>query len=168
MYKRQELLRRLRDRSNEKNLKEMAQKQLAEQLAIAAKIPIGTPEDLAAAKAALAELGDEQRALEDVAKGAKSLEIRKGAFPRLVHAGAIHAVALSEEDEGLAMQAFAKVTKEAYLESLARSAKVKAVRVAAKEKLKSASASKGMDQAAVNRAKLALVLSVAEKAAAPD
>ncbi len=160
------MLRRLKDRSNEKLVKDLAAKQLLENLAAAAKSGSEDPESLAAAKAALAEIGDEQRTLEDVACNAASRAVREAAFLRLTHAGAIHSVALGEADEGLALKAFAKVAKDSHFESLSRNAKSKAVRAAAKERLKSAAAAKGPDAGAVNRAKLSLVLSVAEKAAA--
>lgn len=160
-----ELLKRLRDKTSDKNIKEAAQKQLIEQFAARAKGPAADTEALATAKTALEGLGDEQRALEDVARNAQSLEVRKAAFAKLIHAGAFHSIALSEQDGVLAMLAFSKVTKEAHLESLAKGAHSKAVRSAAKDKLKALAASKGPDEASVNRAKLGLLLAVAEKAA---
>jgi hypothetical protein len=160
------LLRRLRDRSTDKGIKELAQKQLAERLAADAKAEARGADSVEKARAALLEIGDDQKALEDVARHAASLDIRKAAFAKLVHASAFQAVALQEEDEKLALSALAKVSRESHLEALAKSARSKAVRLAAKERLKGVIASKGPDTASVNRAKLALIFTVGEKAAA--
>ena len=160
-----ELLKRLRDRTTDRAIKEIAQKAWVESQVAAAKSAGSDPQALETGRTALEGIGDDQRALEDIAKTAVALEIRKLAFAKLVHAGAFHAVALSEPDNGLALKALDKVSRENQLESLAKSAKSKAVRIAAKERLKALTAVKGPDAATVNRAKLGLVLAAVEKLA---
>lgn len=161
-----ELLKKLRDKTNDRGVREWAQKAWAERAVEAAKAAQDDPRSLEDVRGMLAEIGEDQRALETIATGAASLEVRKLAFAKLIHAGAFHAVAMSESDNGLALRALDKVTREGQLESLAKGASSKAVRTAAKERLKSAQAAKGPDAASVNRAKLGLVLSAMEKAAA--
>jgi hypothetical protein len=160
-----EMLKKLRDRSTDKSIKELAQKAWVESQVAAAKSAEPDPQSIERGRNALEGVGDEQRALEDIAKGAVSLDIRKAAFAKLTHAGAFHAVAMAEEDNGLALKALDKVSRENHLESLAKNAKSKAVRTAAKERLKALTAVKGPDAAAVNRAKLGLVLAAVEKLA---
>lgn len=161
-----DLLRRLRDRSPDRGIKEQAQKQLAERLASDAKADARTSDSIEKARAALLEIGEDQKALEDVARHAASVDIRKAAFAKLVHASAFQAVALGEDDEKLGLLALAKITRESHLEALAKGARNKAVRLAARERLKGVLASKGPDIASVHRAKLNLIFSVGEKAAA--
>ena len=163
-----ELLRKLRDQSQDKNIQDLARKQLLESMAAAAKAPADGEAGVTQARAALEELKGDQRILEDVARNARSLEIRRLVLPKLVHAGAFQAVAMHEEDSQLAMQALEKVTKESHLESLAKGARNKTVRAAAKDRLKALAAGRVPDAAAVNRAKLNLVLSTVEKAAAAE
>ncbi len=158
-----ELLKRLRDRTTDRTVKEIAQKAWVETQLAAAKSAASDPQALEAGRAALENIGEDQRALEDIARTAAALEIRKHAFAKLVHAGAFHAVALTEPDNGLALKALDKVSRENQLEALAKSAKSKAVRIAAKERLKALTAVKGPDAATVNRAKLGLVLAAVEK-----
>ncbi|MDB5104967.1 MAG: hypothetical protein JWP91_2656 [Fibrobacteres bacterium] len=161
-----ELLKKLRDGSTDRGIKDLAQKAWVESQLQAAKTAASDPQALDKGREALEGVGEDQRALEDIAKNAISLEMRKLAFAKLVHAGAFHAVALSEADNGLALKALDKVARESQLESLAKGAKSKAVRIAAKERLKSLNVQKGPDAATVNRAKLGLVLAAADKLAA--
>jgi len=161
-----DLLKKLRDKTNDRAVREWAQKAWVERAVEEAKAAQDDPRSMEDVRGMLAEIGEDQRALEAIATGASALEIRKLAFAKLIHASAYHAVALSESDNGLALRALDKVTRESQLESLAKAASSKAVRTAAKERLKSAQASKGPDAASVNRAKLGLVLSAMEKAAA--
>jgi hypothetical protein len=160
-----ELLKTLRDRTTDRNIKDLAQKAWVESQVATAKAAGADPTAFEKGRTALEGIGDDQRALEDIAKTAASLEIRALAFGKLVHAGAFHAVALHETDNGLALKALDKVSREGQLESLAKSAKSKAVRIAAKERLKSLNIVKGPDAATVNRAKLGLVLSAVDKLA---
>ncbi|MDQ3002425.1 MAG: DUF349 domain-containing protein [Fibrobacterota bacterium] len=161
-----ELLKKLRDRSTDRGVKELAQKAWVETQVAAAKSTGSDPQAVELGRTALEAIGDDHRAFEDIVKNALSLEIRKLAFAKLVHAGAFHSVALAESDNGLALKALDKVTREAQLESLAKSAKSKAVRIAAKERLKALNVVKGPDAATVNRAKLGLVLGAVDKLAA--
>ncbi|HKP94710.1 MAG TPA: DUF349 domain-containing protein [Fibrobacteria bacterium] len=161
-----ELLKKLRDRTTDRAIKEIAQKAWVENQLSTAKSAASDPQALEIGRDALEGVGGDQRALEDIAKSAVSLEIRKLAFSKLVHAGAFHAVALAETDNDLALKALGKVSRESQLESLAKGAKSKAVRIAAKERLKALAAAKGPDAATVNRAKLGLVLAAVEKLAA--
>ena len=161
-----DLLKKLRHRSTDRAIKEQAQKAWVERAVEAAKSAKDDPQSLENARALLAEIGEDQRAAEEIAKGAAALEVRKLAFGMLVHAGAFHAVAMSEADNALALRALDNVSRENQLESLAKGARSKAVRTAARERLKSASAAKGPDAATVNRAKLGLVLAAVDKAAA--
>ncbi|MBW8886523.1 MAG: DUF349 domain-containing protein [Fibrobacteres bacterium] len=161
-----DLLKKLRDKTNDRAVREWAQKAWVERAVDAAKTSQDDPRSMEDVRGMLAEVGEDQRALEAIATGASALEIRKLAFAKLIHASAHHAVALSESDNGLALRALDKVARESQLESLAKGAVSKAVRTAAKERLKSAQAAKGPDAASVNRAKLGLVLSAMEKAAA--
>ncbi len=164
--KQADLLRKLRDRTTDRGIKDLAQKAWIESQVQAAKDAGSDPQSIEKARICLEEIGEDQRAMEDIAKGAVALEVRKLAFAKLVHAGAFHAVAMVEEDNALALKALDKVAREGQLESLAKGARSKAVRTAAKERLKSFAAAKGPDQATVNRAKLGLVLSAVDKAAA--
>jgi hypothetical protein len=161
-----EWLGKLREKSNDRAIKEVAQKAWVERAVESAKASSDDPRALEAVRALLSEIGEDHRAVESIASGAVSLEVRKLAFAKLVHAGAFHAVAMSESDNGLALRALDKVARESQLESLAKGARSKAVRTAAKERLKSAQAAKGPDAATVNRAKLGLVLAAVDKAAA--
>ena len=161
-----DLLKKLSDRTQDKTIKDYAQKQWVESQIEIAKAEATGPDAIARCKTALDSVSDDQRALEEIARNAATLEIRKLAFPKLVHAGAFQTVALVETDDSLALQALAKVSREGHLESLAKSAKSKAVRSAAKERLKTLVTSKGPDIATVNRAKLGLVLAVADRIAA--
>ncbi|MDB5051407.1 MAG: hypothetical protein JWO30_4478 [Fibrobacteres bacterium] len=161
-----ELLKKLRDRTTDRAIKDLAQKAWVESQVAAAKSAAADPQALELGRAALEGVGEDQRALEDIAKTAVSLEIRRLAFSKLVHAGAFHSVALSEADNGLALKALDKVSRESQLEALAKGAKSKAVRIAAKERLKNLAIVKGPDAATVNRAKLGLVLAAVEKLAA--
>ncbi len=161
-----ELLKKLRDRTTDRGIKDLAQKAWVEAQVHLAKVSAGDPKSVEQAREAMEGIGDDQRALEDIAKNASTLETRKNAFGKLVHAGAFHAVAMSEEDNGLALKALDKVAREGQLESLAKNAKSKAVRIAAKERLKSLNVVKGPDAATVNRAKLGLVLAAVDKLAA--
>lgn len=160
------LLKKLRDQTRDKSVKELAQKLWVESQIAAAKAEANDPSAVARCAAALESILEDQRAIEDVARYAASLEIRKLAFPKLVHASAFQSVALVEEDDSLALMALGKITREGHLESLAKGAKSKAVRIAAKERLKSLLTTKGPDVASINRAKLGLVLGVAERASA--
>lgn len=160
-----DLLKKLRDKTLDKNIKELAQKQWVESQIAIAKSEVKAAEGIARCGAALDAVGEDQRALEDIARNAVSLEIRNLAFVKLTHASAIQSVAMTEADDSLALKALAKLSREGHLESLGKGAKSKAVRIAAKERLKTLIASKGPDAATVNRAKLALVLAVAERAA---
>jgi hypothetical protein len=160
------LLGKLREKSTDRTVKEVAQKAWVERAVESAKASSDDPQAMEDVRALLSEMGEDQRAMESIAIGAASLEVRKLAFAKLVHAGAYHAVAMAESDNGLALRALDKVAREGQLESLAKSARSKAVRTAAKERLKSALAAKGPDAATVNRAKLGLVLAAVAKAAA--
>ena len=161
-----ELLKKLRDRTNDRAVKELAQKAWVEAQVSLAKSAAQDPQSLEHGREALEGVGEDQRAIEDIARHASALEIRKAAFAKLVHAGAFHSVAMSEADNGLALKALDKVAREGQLESLAKGAKSKAVRIAAKERLKSMNIVKGPDAATVNRAKLGLVLAAVDKLAA--
>ncbi len=160
-----ELLKKLRDRTTDRAIKDLAQKAWVDSRVAAAKTADSDPPSLDHGRAALEAVSDDQRALEDIAKTAAALEIRKLAFAKLMHAGAFYAIALAETDNGLALKALDKVSREGQLESLAKGAKSKAVRIAAKERLKTLTAVKGPDAATVNRAKLGLILSAVEKLA---
>lgn len=160
------LLGKLREKSTDRAVKEVAQKAWVERAVESAKASSDDPRALEEVRGLLAEIGEDQRAMESIATSAAALEVRKLAFAKLVHAGAFHAVAMSESDNGLALRALDKVAREGQLESLAKGARSKAVRTAAKERLKSAQAAKGPDAATVNRAKLGLVLAAVDKAAA--
>lgn len=164
--KSRELLGKLREKSNDRAIKEVAQKAWVERAVESAKASPDDPRAMEEMRALMTEMGEDQRAMESIATGAVSLEVRKLAFAKLVHAGAFHAVAMSESDNGLALRALDKVTRDTQLESLAKGARSKAVRIAAKERVKSAQAAKGPDAATVNRAKLGLVLAAVDKAAA--
>ncbi len=159
-----EMLKKLRDKSTDRAIKDLAQKQWVESQILAAQATAKDQAAMDACRSALENVGDDQKGLEEIARGAAILEIRSQAFAKLIHAGAFQAVALSEENETLALRALEKVTRESHLEALAKSARSKAVRGAAKERLKSLVSAKGPDVASINRAKLSLVLSVADKA----
>jgi hypothetical protein len=161
-----ELLKKLRDRTNDRAIKDMAQKAWVEAQVAAIKTAAADPQSVDKAREDIEAMSEDQRALEDIAKHAAALEIRKLAFAKLIHAGAFHAVAIAEEDNGLALKALDKVSREGQLESLAKNAKSKAVRIAAKERLKALNIVKGPDAATVNRAKLGLVLAAVDKLAA--
>jgi hypothetical protein len=161
-----ELLKKLRDQTQDKAIKEFAQKQWVESQIVVAKAIIKDANDIARSGTALDNVADDQRALEDIARNAASLEIRNLAFPKLIHASAFQAIALGENDDALALKALAKITREGHLETLAKSANSKVVKIAAKERLKSLESSKGPSADTINRAKLGLVLKVAERASA--
>ena len=161
-----DLLKKLRDRTQDKGIKDHAQKAWIESQIQIAKSEAKDSTAIARCGAALDAIGEDQRALEDIVHNALSLEIRKLAFPKLKHGGAFQSVAMKESDDRLALMALAKVTRESHLESLTKNAACKAVRIAAKARLKTVATPKGPDIATVNRAKLGLVLSVADRAIA--
>lgn len=95
-----------------------------------------------------------------------SPDVRKGALARLSHASSFLAVALREGEEAIALDALSRLEKETHLESVARDAKCAAARKTARERLRALAEAKGPDKTALGRAKLAILLSTAEKAAA--
>src|SRR5690606_6061663 len=76
------------------------------------------------------------------------------------------AVALHETEEAIALEACFRLEKESHLESVAREAKNAAARKSAKERLRALEKAKGPDATALNKAKLAILLSTAERAVA--
>jgi hypothetical protein len=107
-----------------------------------------------------------EKALEDLSLNAAALAVRKAALAGITHAGSFLAVALKEEDPSLAIEAFSRLTRAAQFETVAKGAKCREVRQAAKDRLRSQEEAKKPDEAALNRAKLHLLVSVVEKAEA--
>src|SRR5690606_16088704 len=107
-----------------------------------------------------------EKPLEELSLGALSREVRRAALAGLTHASSFAAVALREDDPDVALEAFARVTRQSYLETLAKSAKTREVRAAARDALAVLAAAQAPDEATLNRAKLNLVVAAVEKAAA--
>ncbi len=158
-------LKRLRDRTQDRNLRDVAQRTLLESLSKKALTAKDDAEGLAQAKAALEELGEDHHLVEDLATEAVSVGVRRLALQKLVHPSALLKVAQNEGDAALSLEAFHRITRENHFEALAKQAKSKEVRRLAKEKLKSLEKARQPDEATINRQKLALLLSVADKAA---
>lgn len=158
-------LRKLRDRSQDRNLRELAQRNLSEILTRDVLAATDDEASLSKAQNALNEIADEGHLVEDIATQAKSVGVRRLALHKLVHPSAIVNVAQNETDEALALEAFARIARENHFETLAQKARSREVRRLAKEKLKAFEKSRQPDEAAMNRQKMALLLGVAEKAA---
>jgi Domain of Unknown Function (DUF349) len=158
-------LRQVRDKSQDKNLRELAQRSLVEILTRETLAATDDAAGLTKAKTAMDEISEEAHLIENLATQAKSLGIRRLATQKLSHPGGLLSVAQNETDEGLALEAFSRISREGHFETLAKQAKSKEVRRLAKEKLKQIEKSKQPDEAAINRQKMALILGVAEKAA---
>lgn len=114
----------------------------------------------------IAGLSGGEKALEEVAVEAAALAVRRAALARLTHAAGVLAVALKEVDGGLAREALARLTREAHVETVAKSAKAREAREAAKARLRAEEEARKPDAAALGRAKLDLLLSAAAKAEA--
>ena len=107
-----------------------------------------------------------EKTLEDLACQSPSLILRKQALDALTHAGAVLAVALKEEDTTLALEALSRLSRDTHLQSVAKSAVNREARHSAKDRLRTREDAKGPDEAALNRAKLNIVVSAVEKAEA--
>ncbi len=155
----------LLEKSQEKSIQEWARKKLTSLRTDEAKTEAASPEALQKRLAVLAQITD-PKSVEDVAVNAQSLEVRRNAFARVTRAGAFYNLAMAETDEALALKALAKVGQSGQLENLGRNAKLKAVRLGAKEKLKlrEKEAAK-MNRGNIDKAKMELALQVIEKAA---
>ncbi|MCD6024245.1 MAG: hypothetical protein K0Q91_1161 [Fibrobacteria bacterium] len=105
-----------------------------------------------------------EKILEDLACHSPSLILRKQALDALTHAGAVLAVALKEEDTTLALEALARLSRDAHLQAVARGAANRAARQGAKERLRTREDAKRPDEAALNRAKLHILMGAVEKA----
>ena len=157
-------LRQALEKSTDKGVQEVARKTLNQVLT--EKIKSMGISQLAEAQQGLSELGTDTKALETIACGAALSEIRREALALITHASSILAVALKEEVPTIALLALKRLTREAQIQSVAKSASSKEVRAAAKERLKVLENAKKPDVMAINRAKLKLILAVAEKAEA--
>jgi len=104
-----------------------------------------------------------EKALEDLALNAAAPAVRAAAQARLTHAAALLAATVREEDPALALAAFARLTREAHFETVAKSAKTREARQAAKDKIKALEDAKKPDAAALGRAKLNILIATAEK-----
>lgn len=107
-----------------------------------------------------------ERIFADLAQRAAALDVRKAAFGGLVHASSYLDVALKESDDMLAEEALSRLEKETHLESVARNAKSAAARAVAKQRLKALADARKPDSAAIDRARLHIVVSAVEKALA--
>jgi hypothetical protein len=105
-----------------------------------------------------------EKILEDLACNSPSLILRKQALDALTHAGAVLAVALKEEDPTLALEALARLSRDTHLQAVARGAANREARQGAKERLRRREDAKGPDEAALNRAKLHILMGTVEKA----
>src|SRR5690606_4524617 len=95
-----------------------------------------------------------------------SASVRKAALGGIAHATSFLAVVLKEDDEELALLALSRLEKESHLESVARNAKCRAARAEAKRRLKALEDARKPDSAALDRARLQVVLATVEKALA--
>jgi hypothetical protein len=107
-----------------------------------------------------------EKALEDLALQALSPAVRRAALAKLTHASGVLAVALKESDAAIALEAFGRLNREAHFENVAKGAKTKEARHAAKDKLRALEDAKKPDAAALGRAKLNILISTVEKAEA--
>jgi hypothetical protein len=160
-------LRLVLDKTTDGPVREVLQKALIKIVAERARSAAPLPDGEARAHAEeLRGWEGGEKALEDLALNAASLPMRRAALAGLTHASAFLAVTLKEADAALALDAFGRLTREAHLEAVARGAKTKEARQAAKEKLRGLEAAKKPDEAALNRARLHILVSAVEKAEA--
>jgi hypothetical protein len=107
-----------------------------------------------------------EKALEELALGAVAPVVRRAALTRLNHASGILAVALKETDPAVALDAFARLSREAHYEAVAKGAKTREARGAAKDKLRALEDAKKPDAVSLGRAKLSILIYTAERAEA--
>src|SRR6185369_16260485 len=80
-----DLLRKLRDKTNDRAVREWAQKAWVERAVEAAKASQDDPQSMENVRGMLAEIQEDQRAMEAIATDASALEVRKLAFAKLIH-----------------------------------------------------------------------------------
>jgi hypothetical protein len=161
-------IRQVLGKNPDKSVQEVLWKSLTKVLAEKAKAA-GANLSGVEAEALVSELRDlpaGEKTLEDLACQSPSLILRKQALDALTHAGAVLAVALKEEDSTLALEALSRLSRDTHLQSVAKSAVNREARQAAKERLRTREDAKGPDEAALNRAKLNIVVGAVEKAEA--
>lgn len=120
-----EIVQRVSDRS----LSETAQKKLNEHYSKKIKAVSSESEALQ-----VLEKIKEQKALEDIILSTSFAKVKELAFSRLMGASSFYKIALEESNAEIALKALEKVDKPLHLETLAKKAKSKAVRVKAKER----------------------------------
>ncbi|HAO99939.1 MAG TPA: hypothetical protein DCQ83_07855 [Fibrobacteres bacterium] len=157
-------LRQALDKSSDKSVQDISRKTLNQILT--EQVKAASSQELDAARGWMKELQSIDKAVEDIARNARSPEIRREASAALTHASAILNVTLEEDVTDIALSALARLSREPHLQSVAKSAKAREARAKAKERLKVIEDSKKPDALAVYRAKLQLILAVAEKAEA--
>jgi hypothetical protein len=111
-------------------------------------------------------LGAPEKIFAELSLKAPSPFVRKNSLGRLVHASSFLAVAVRDGDDAIALEACFRLEKESHLDSVAREAKSAAVRKSARERLRALEKAKGPDEAAQHKAKLGILLTTVERAAA--
>lgn len=110
--------------------------------------------------------GGQEKALETIALEAREPVVRRAAAARLTHAGGLLTVTLREAQDDLALETLARLSRDTHYEAVAKGAKSRAAREAARGRLRALEEAKKPDAAAVARAKAAILMSTVAKAAA--
>ncbi len=106
-----------------------------------------------------------EKPLEAIALEAADPVVRRTALAGLTHAGGLLAVALRDEDGEIAQEALGRLSRDMHYEAVAKSAKNRAAREAARARLRAREDAKKPDAAAIARAKAAILMSTVAKAA---
>jgi len=114
----------------------------------------------------------QEKALESLAVEAVEPAVRRAALMRLTHASGILAVALKEAGDEIALAALSRLSRDSHHEAVAKNARSRAAREAAREALRALAEARRPDAATIARAKATILISTVEKAesgsAAPD
>jgi len=161
-------IRAVLEKTSDNAVKESLRKSLAKELADKIRSAGATVSGVEAEAwvTELRELPAGEKILEELACQSPSLILRKQALDALTHAGAVLAVALKEQDATLALEALGRLSRDTHLQAVAKGAANREARQAAKDRLRTREEAKGPDTAALNRAKLHILVSAVEKAEA--